>query len=222
MRNTGQNLIRIVIASYFMATSLGLISGTNGSELLDQFMAADLARMTGGAVMFIVAYALLCGLAIRVTALLLGMLVFWSSFIAAYGPAPTASVDAFWRDIALVASLMLTYMTRDRASVRRAGIVRRTPTVRKVEVGERVTPRRIATTTIGPLARRAPRRAKLEADRALDPALEQRLAALKSEAQSQGPLSESQKMKLKLRFMDTPEETEVVNIFADSRKDAVA
>ncbi|EAR50400.1 hypothetical protein OG2516_02753 [Oceanicola granulosus HTCC2516] len=208
MQTTGQNLIRIVIASYFMAAALGLISGTHATPLFAHWLAPDLARSVGGAVSFLISFTLLCGFAIRATALVMAMVVFWSSFIAAYGPAPTAGVDQFWRDLALISALMLTYLSRDRLSRRRSAVLRRTPKVRKIEVGARVTPRRvIAKAANSPL----PRRARLEV---VEPTVARRLDALKADAETDAPLSQSQVLKLRLKFQEEEAGEDVTNIFS--------
>lgn len=142
----GQNLIRIILASYFMAAALGLITGPISTPIFATFMDAHLAQVTGGVVTFVTAFLLLCGTQVRAVALLLGLQTFWSSYLMVFGPQALGTIDVFWRDLALVAALMLTYLSRDRASQARAAIVRPHRRVRPVGRGAKVTPKRVVPT----------------------------------------------------------------------------
>jgi uncharacterized membrane protein YphA (DoxX/SURF4 family) len=152
LNQNGQNLVRILISSYFIAVALGLIEGTDGSVLMALFLPPDLAGFAGSALVFALAYLVLMGVWMRPAALLLGMVLFWSSYIINFGPQGPLEVGDFWRDLALIGALMMTYNASPRAR-RRSAILRRTPRVRKIKPGDPVLPRRISPTRPEAVAR---------------------------------------------------------------------
>lgn len=138
----GQNLVRVLIASYFLAVPLGLIAGTGAGPLAAALLPAPYAEPAGRVIVFVTAYLVLAGIWLRAAALLLATLVFWSSYI---GNAQSGDFAAFWRDLALIGGLILTYtQTLPRAGRRRA-MLRWTPTARRVAPAPPVTPRRVVT-----------------------------------------------------------------------------
>ena len=139
---TGQNLVRIVIASYFLAVAVGLIPGTDASPLTATFLPEPYAGAAGQTVMFVTAYLVLVGVWLRVAALLLATVLFWSSYIH---NTAAGDLEAFWRDLALIGALILTYtQTLPRAATRRAAL-RWTPRARRLTPVQAVAPRRIVT-----------------------------------------------------------------------------
>lgn len=140
LNQSGQNLVRVIIASYFLAVPLGLISGTTPAPLMAPFLPEPHAEIAGGIFMFVGAYLVLTGAWLRASALLLATTLFWSSYIENAG---TGNIDGFWRDIALIGALILTYtQTLPRAESRRSAL-HWTPPVRRIKPEAKVTPRRI-------------------------------------------------------------------------------
>lgn len=119
----GVNLLRAVIASYFIATALGLVAGPHPAPVFEPLL-GDRAGPFASIAMFLMAFALLCGVALRLMALTLSSLVFAASWHGAFGGAG-AGLDALWRDMTLIAALMLTYVTLDRDERREAALIRR-------------------------------------------------------------------------------------------------
>lgn len=139
---TGQNLVRIIIASYFLAISLGLIPGTTALPLTESFLPQPYADAASKAVIFATAYLVLLGVWLRLSALLLASLLFWSSYLENIG---AGNLEGFWRDLALIGALILTYtQTLPRAATRRAAL-RWTPRARRLTPVQAVAPRRIVT-----------------------------------------------------------------------------
>jgi len=139
---SGQNLVRIVIASYFLAVAVGLIPGTDASPLTAAVLPEPYAAAVGQTVIFITAYLVLVGVWLRMAALLLATVLFWSSYIENTG---SGDLEAFWRDLALIGALILTYtQTLPRAAARRAAL-RWTPRARRLAPAQPVTPRRVVT-----------------------------------------------------------------------------
>ncbi len=141
---TGQNLIRILIASYFIGVSIGLINGTNAAPLLAFFMPPEPASLVGKSIIFVLAYFVMTGLWLRPAALLLGLVTFWSSYIANFSTPGTVAIGDFWRDLTLIGALMLTYVQSSPRAARRRKMIRLTPQARRVMPGKPVTPRRVS------------------------------------------------------------------------------
>lgn len=140
LNQSGQNLVRIVIASYFLAVSLGLIPGTVAWPLTAPFLPEPYADVAGKALIFTTAYLVLVGAWLRVSALLLATILFWSSYIENIG---SSNLEGFWRDLALIGALILTYtQTLPRASARRAAL-HWSPRIRRVTPKETIVPRRV-------------------------------------------------------------------------------
>lgn len=143
LNENGQNLVRILISSYFIAVALGLINGTDGSVLAAYFLPEAYASFAGSAIVFALAYMVLVGIWLRPAALLLALVLFWSSYIVNFGPEGPLKVGDFWRDLALVGALMMTYNGSPR-SLRRRSLWRRAPKVRRIRPDAQVSPRRVA------------------------------------------------------------------------------
>jgi ABC-type amino acid transport system permease subunit len=88
--DAAQMSVRMLIASYFMATAVGSIPGADTGALLAPLLNEPLSRVVAGSIVFTLATMVLIGKQTRLAALLLGLLT-------------------FWRDMALIAALMLTY-----------------------------------------------------------------------------------------------------------------
>ena len=142
LNQSGQNLVRIVIASYFLAVSLGLIPGTVAWPLTAPFLPEPYADLAGKAVIFTTAYLVLVGAWLRVSALLLATVLFWSSYIQNIG---SDNLEGFWRDLALIGALILTYtQTLPRANSRRSALHWK-PRARRIAPAQTVAPRRVVT-----------------------------------------------------------------------------
>ncbi len=143
LSQTGQNLIRILIASYFIAVSVGMISGTDATPLAATFLPPVQAQFVGSATIFILGYMVMTGIWLRPAALILGLIMFWSSYIANFGASSTAVIGDFWRDLTLVGALMLTYVKSAPRATQRRAMIRWTPRVRRIQTKTMVAPRRV-------------------------------------------------------------------------------
>ena len=142
---SAQNLSRILIASYFMAVSLKLVAGTDGSVLSATLVPAAYSDLVATVVVFSLAFLVMIGIWLRPAALLLAIILFWSSFISLIGPEALVSVDGFWRDLAMIGALFLTYAQSGRAA-RQRPILRRRRHVRKLSPTGKPNPRRVTST----------------------------------------------------------------------------
>jgi uncharacterized membrane protein YphA (DoxX/SURF4 family) len=141
---TGANLIRILIASYFLALGVGVIPGTDISALFATVLPDPYAGLLAGGIVFALAYMVLVGLWLRPAALLLALVVFWSSYISVSHLGFADQLGGFWRDMTLIAALILTYAETDpRAHTRRSAFRSVRAPRRLILRDEAVTPRRV-------------------------------------------------------------------------------
>lgn len=108
-----QSVVRILISSYFIALAFGVFPGTDISVLLEDFLPFWMATALTHTAVFLLAVMILVGLQRRAAALLLSIIVFWASYMVLM-EAPTADVlGGFWRDLALIGALIMTYADAD-------------------------------------------------------------------------------------------------------------
>ena len=105
-------LIRLLIVSYFVALSVGLIQGTDMSMLTASFLPAGIAKVVASVGVISLSSMILFGYHRRAAALLLALCLFWCSYLGSLGHIGHTDVGAFWRDLALIGALLLTYSDR--------------------------------------------------------------------------------------------------------------
>lgn len=127
-----QTLLRILIASYFIAISLGLVTGTDYAVLASQIAPAHVAQMVTAIVVFSLGFMVMIGSHTRSAALILGMMTVAAAYVAVAEAGMEAELGAFWRDLALVAALMLTYADKSPAA-RSQPVIRRKVQPRRVK-----------------------------------------------------------------------------------------
>lgn len=140
---TAQNLIRILIASYFIAVSVGLVPGTDITKVFGQLLPEPVARPVAVLFFFGLSYMVLIGLWLRGAALLLALTVFWSSYLTMLDLGLQEQLGSFWRDLALIGALMLTYAEPAPRSHRRRGLTRTKAKARKIHPQPLSEPRRV-------------------------------------------------------------------------------
>ena len=124
--------LRVLIASYFLAVALQLIPGTDLSVLFSSVIPApyDAASATG--LVFLCSFLIMLGMATRVAALLIALMTMFASYLWMVTLGVHDELGAFWRDVALIAALLLTYADPDPARRRRRLLVHRTIVPRRV------------------------------------------------------------------------------------------
>ena len=105
---TGHSVVRLLIVSYFVALALGVIEGTDVSVLVSAMLPQALAGFVASGVVLALSVSILVGWHRRTSALVLALALFWSSYVAMMG-SPDAQLGAFWRDLALIGALVLSY-----------------------------------------------------------------------------------------------------------------
>jgi len=148
---TAQNLLRIVIASYFLAVALNLIPGTSLTILAEQLLPVHVAAPLSAMVVFALAFFVMIGLYMRPAALVLGLMTLFASYLQMIELGVSDELGTFWRDLVLIAALMLTYAENEPRDHRMRSAIRR-----------KVTPRRVCPTD-------APHRARPAAARSAQP-----------------------------------------------------
>ena len=102
---TAQMITRLLIISYFVAIALGLITGIDVSLMAKPFLPELLALYLMRLVVLSLCGLVLFGIFRRPAALVLALVVFWTSYLSLYAG---GEIGAFWRDLALIGGLLLT------------------------------------------------------------------------------------------------------------------
>lgn len=127
-----QTVLRVLIASYFLAVSLELISGTDLSVLFVGVLPEPYDGATAAGLVFLLAFAIMLGMATRVAALMLALMTFYASYLTMLNLGVADELGRFWRDLALIAALLLTYGDRGTSPRRRRRLLRRKIVPRRV------------------------------------------------------------------------------------------
>lgn len=138
---TAQNLLRIVIASYFLAVALNLIPGTSLTVLAEQVLPVDVAAPLSAMIVFALAFLVMIGLYMRPAALILGLMTLFASYLHMIELGVVDELGTFWRDLVLIAALMLTYAENVPRDQRMRGAIRRKVTPRRVTPPKTHSPR---------------------------------------------------------------------------------
>lgn len=100
-----RGIMRLLVLSYFIALSLGWIGDTGMMRFMLPLLPADVAlRIMQGLVLGL-SLLILIGIGRRHAALVLALVVFFSSYTVLYGG---GDISAFWRDLALIGALLMT------------------------------------------------------------------------------------------------------------------
>ncbi|KMW57276.1 hypothetical protein AIOL_002237 [Candidatus Rhodobacter oscarellae] len=105
------SIVRILIASYFLASATGLVFDPSTRTFLDPILPRDAAVAVTTAYLFITAFAVMVGFCVRPAALLLAVYVFWSAFSQFGNAATVAALSVFWQNMALMGALLLIAIT---------------------------------------------------------------------------------------------------------------
>lgn len=140
--------LRVLIGSYFVAVALGIIPGTDLSVLFATVLATPLDKAVSTGLVFILAFMVMIGMHTRAAALVLALMTVFSSYLAMVQTGVGSDLASFWRDVALIAALILTYREPDRRQARRVSVMRKPVQPRRLtakapaEIARPVRPRR--------------------------------------------------------------------------------
>lgn len=102
---SAQFVTRLLIVSYFVALALNLIEGAEIARFAEPLMPGMMAHYTMRFVVLTLSAMVLFDFWQRPAALVLAIIVFWSSYITLYSG---GEISSFWRDLALIGALLLT------------------------------------------------------------------------------------------------------------------
>jgi uncharacterized membrane protein YphA (DoxX/SURF4 family) len=138
-----QTVLRILIASYFLAVALQIIPGTNLGALFSPLLPAPFDGATAAGIVFILSFMVMIGVGTRGAALIIALMTFYASYLAMVELGVDQELGAFWRDIALIAALLLTYSEPQPGNLHRRRLVSRSVAPRRIDAANRVviTPR---------------------------------------------------------------------------------
>jgi uncharacterized membrane protein YphA (DoxX/SURF4 family) len=145
MNAMGQNLLRILIASYFLAVALQIIPGTDLTIMTNMIAPAQTSEALAAMIVFGLSYLVMIGVWMRGAALLLGVMTFYASYLTMIELGLEDKLGSFWRDLALIAALMLTYSENEPRGHRLKTLVRK-----------RIIPRRVMPSGLANVAYAAP------------------------------------------------------------------
>lgn len=187
------SVVRILIASYFLAAATGLIFEPASRTFLDAVLPQSQAQLVTTTYLFITSFAIMVGVLVRPAALLLSVYIFWSGFLH-YDLAQPAALAAFWRDMALLGAVLMIAVTEQGAGT-------------QVRVWRRsVAPRRVS----GASEKRKPRPAEPRAEQPQQQAAENSSARLTGFAHESGEIDIYE-----FHTRQDDDAAEIVNIFAE-------
>ncbi len=105
----GHMAVRVLVALYTIASASGAIMGTNLSLLLVPFTSDIVAQVVMTALVTTLCFFMLAGMRRRAMALVLAIIFLWASYFAILGPNAALSEGSHWRDMVLIAALLLIY-----------------------------------------------------------------------------------------------------------------
>ncbi len=134
MDELGNMTLRVLIGSYFLAVALNIIPGTNLAILFSTVLPAPWDSALAAGSVFILAFMVMIGSHTRLAALVLAMMTFFASYLTMIQIGVEHELGSFWRDIALIAALILTYSEQDRKRGGRGRVIRRQVQPRRMKL----------------------------------------------------------------------------------------
>jgi hypothetical protein len=140
-------MIRIVIGSYFMAISLGLVQGLDQRAIFAPLLGLEMGDLIGTTLLFAITMAFMLGLYLGVTSVMLALFVLVSSIMQNFTPFNAQNIPAFWHDLTLICGILLSYFSLKTTVRRRTSFVGRRYVSRVVTDAKSITPRRVSPPT---------------------------------------------------------------------------
>ena len=112
------SVVRILIASYFLATATGLIMEPTGRNLFDIILPAAIAQPVSTGFLSVTAFAVMVGYLLRPAALALSVYLVWSALLQQNLIAgDPLALSAFWRDMALLGAVLMIALVQPGGSI---------------------------------------------------------------------------------------------------------
>lgn len=158
LSQAAQCVLRILIASYFLAVAVHIIPGTDLSLLFAGVLPPPYGEAAATGLVFLLAFMVMVASHTRVAALILALMTFYASYLAMVELGVAEELGSFWRDLALIAALLLTYSdAAPSATVRRRSFRRHVAPRRIAPILERVAAARAEPKPVAPFPRRVSR-----------------------------------------------------------------
>ncbi|MEM9426126.1 MAG: hypothetical protein AAGA06_05440 [Pseudomonadota bacterium] len=100
-----RGIMRLLVISYFVASALGWIAGSAMVDFMIPVLPDDIATMLMRGLILVLSVLVLVGIGRRHAALVLALVVFFSSYTNLYAG---GDIGNFWRDLALIGALLMT------------------------------------------------------------------------------------------------------------------
>lgn len=143
-------MIRIIIGSYFMALSLGLIQGVDQRAIFAPLFGQEMGDLLGTTILFAITMAFMTGLYLGATSIMLTIFVMASSIVENFAPFAPQNISAIWRDLALVCGGLLSYFSLKTTDMHPTSLIARRYVSRVVKDAKAITPRRVSPPAKGP------------------------------------------------------------------------
>lgn len=105
---SAKSVTRFLMVAYFTGLGFGLVQGAQVEILLQPLMPHHAAEIFSAVLIVCLALLVLVRKAPRIPALLLGLVVFWASYLTMMMHSGPQHMADFWRDLALVGILLLS------------------------------------------------------------------------------------------------------------------
>ncbi|MEO0467903.1 MAG: hypothetical protein AAF216_15295 [Pseudomonadota bacterium] len=100
-----RGMMRLLVISYFVALALGWIGDTQMIDFMIPILPDEMAMMLMRGLILLLSALVLVGIGRRHAALVLALVVFFSSYTTLYAG---GDIGNFWRDLALIGALLMT------------------------------------------------------------------------------------------------------------------
>lgn len=125
--------LRVMIASYFLAVSLNLIPGTDLGLLFAVVLPEPYSGAIAAGLIFLFSFMIMIGMAMRLAALMIALITFFSSYLTMVQMGVQNELGSYWRDIALIAALLLTYSEPKFGAARSRKVLHRKIVPRRID-----------------------------------------------------------------------------------------
>jgi hypothetical protein len=140
----GLKFIRMILASYCIAVSIGMIEGFDPAVFFNQFLTPIDATITGSTIVFTFAAFLFLGFFLRLASLYLAMVILCASISTYIGSPLPGSLDVLWRDIVIASALLLNYWSLDERTRERQSLFRFYKAARRIApITDKIIPARV-------------------------------------------------------------------------------
>lgn len=126
-------LMRILIASYLMAVSVGIAPGPDLVPTLKHFMPETQATIIGAAALFLPAYTMMAGICLRASIHVIAMMVVLATALDTLVFNDTPKLGTLWQEAVTLCALLQCLMLMKGRHFRHSSLVKRKVAVRRLD-----------------------------------------------------------------------------------------